>query len=296
MTASRRALRAFTLIELLVVLALIGVLLALLLPAVQKARAAAVRLACSNNLRQIGLALHQYHDADNALPFGVRTPRSGAPDVFLSWQARILPYIEQDALSKQTQESFRTSTSAFKGDHPAAGVPLTVYGCPADDRVRGVYLLHERRFCLTSYLGVQGTDRRALGGVLFRDGRIALTHITDGTSNTLAVGERPPSSDVRFGWWYAGVGLGETGTADLVLGVREPRSSSPVFAACPPGPYHFSPSSFDDPCSLFRFWSPHAGGGHFLFADGGVRFLAYSADAVLPALATRAGGEVAEVP
>lgn len=78
----------------------------------------------------------------------------------------------------------------------------------------------------------------------------------------------------------------------MLLGVREKNIGGPyVPASCPPGPYHFQPGRLDQPCDLFHFWSLHAGGANFLFADGSVHFLAYSADDILPALATRSGGE-----
>ena len=96
---------------------------------------------------------------------------------------------------------------------------------------------------------------------------------------------------------YAGVGQRFTGSGDLVLGVREP-NLLPIEAGspCGPGAYPFSPSRFSDPCGMFHFWSPHPGGANFAFADGSVRFLSYSADPLLPALVSRAGGEAATLP
>ena len=110
--------------------------------------------------------------------------------------------------------------------------------------------------------------------------------------------ERPPSADFQFGWWYAGTGQRFTGSADVVLGVREPNLQPvTVGSPCGPGSYPFAPArGFDDPCGMFHFWSPHPGGANFLFADGSVRFLKYSADPILPALATRAGNEAVAVP
>ena len=133
----------------------------------------------------------------------------------------------------------------------------------------------------------------------YRTGQITrMSSITDGTSHTLLVGERPPSADLQFGWWYAGIGQRFTGSADHVLGVREP-NLQPVMvgSACGPGNYPYTSAlGFDDPCEMFHFWSPHPGGANFALADGSVRFLRYAADPILPALASRAGGEAVAVP
>jgi prepilin-type processing-associated H-X9-DG protein len=82
----------------------------------------------------------------------------------------------------------------------------------------------------------------------------------------------------------------------MLLGVREVNLGGPYVAACPPGPYHFQPGRLTQQCDLFRFWSLHSGGAHFLFADAAVHFLSYDADSVLPALASRAGGEIVTLP
>jgi prepilin-type processing-associated H-X9-DG protein len=125
--------------------------------------------------------------------------------------------------------------------------------------------------------------------------RVRLADVTDGTSTTLLVGERPPSPDNRFGWWYAGIGQMGDGSADSHLGVRETVQSvrAPMCAGLAP-PY--GPGIADNMCDAFHFWSRHPGGSEFLFVDGAVHFISYSAKDLLPALATRAGGEPAELP
>jgi prepilin-type processing-associated H-X9-DG protein len=148
---------------------------------------------------------------------------------------------------------------------------------------------------LTSYLGCSGINYTKLDGVLFRGSRIRLTDVMDGTANTLLAGERPPSADFWYGWWYAASGFFGTATADLVLGVREISNDGDYTRGCTP-PYPFAPGRFDQQCDLFHYWSPHIGGAHFVLCDGSVRFLSYSADAILPALATRSGGEPVELP
>ena len=138
----------------------------------------------------------------------------------------------------------------------------------------------------------------ATDGMLYRNSRTRIADATDGASNTLLLGERPPSADYQFGWWYAGGGQPRLGTADMTLSVREP-NLQPITAGslCGPGRYPFMPAKgFDDQCGMFHFWSPHPGGANFAFADGSVRFLHYSADPIMPALATRAGGESVDVP
>jgi prepilin-type processing-associated H-X9-DG protein len=101
---------------------------------------------------------------------------------------------------------------------------------------------------------------------------------------------------MMLGWWYAGWGQDKDGEADAVLGIRTKNKRSPWGRSCPIGPYHYTAGRFDNQCDAFHFWSPHPGGANFLFVDGSVRFLRYEADPILPALATRAGGESVAVP
>jgi prepilin-type N-terminal cleavage/methylation domain-containing protein/prepilin-type processing-associated H-X9-DG protein len=292
--------RGFTLIELLVVIATVAVLIGLLLPAVQKAREAAARSVCLNNLKQINLALHGYHDARNGLPPGHRSFANPDRQPMTGWPLSCLPFVEQKQLHDQSVIAFRTNGSPFANPpHTGLAIVVRLYTCPADPRVATAQVCQRDNFpvAFTSYLGVSGRDSPARDGLLYHDSRHRITDATDGTSNTLLLGERPPSADYQFGWWYAGSGQLGTGSADLILGVREPNllpitTGSP----CGPGAYPFSPSRFTDPCGMFHFWSPHPGGAHFAFADGSVRFLRYSADPLMPALATRAGGEAEVVP
>lgn len=148
----------------------------------------------------------------------------------------------------------------------------------------------------SSYLGVCGSNGLKNDGVLYRNSRTKFADVTDGLSNTLFLGERPPGHDFHYGWWYAGRGQLGSGSGDMILGVKEP-NLEPIQpdSPCGPGVYSFGPSRFDDPCGAFHFWSPHPGGANFAFGDGAVRFLSYSARDLLPALASRAGGEPAFV-
>jgi prepilin-type N-terminal cleavage/methylation domain-containing protein/prepilin-type processing-associated H-X9-DG protein len=288
----RRA--GFTLVELLVVLGIIGALLGLLLPAVQKVRGAAQRTQCGNNLRQIGLALHGYHDVNKVLPPGVRRPPDPLP--FLAWSARILPFLEQPALWEQIPKDYAQNYRIWTDPrHSDVSATLSLFVCPADGRTSGLLQPEGFEVGLTDYLGVIGKNSITRDGVLYLDSRVRLADVTDGTSLTLMVGERPPSEDSRFGWWYAGVGQEFDGDADTVLAAEEYRTTFRT-PTCPLGPYFFRPGSISDICDTFHFWSRHPGGAQFLMVDGAVRFLPYSAADLLPALATRNGREVVTLP
>ena len=289
---------AFTLLELVVVIAIIGVLMALLLPAVQSARSSARRLDCSNRMRQVALALHQFHDSQGRFPDGLR---SDTPSELLprsTWIVAVLPHLEQAPLWDQTNAAFAQVRSPFNSPpHNLMAHPLSIVACPADGRTSRPQTTRRNRLVgLTSFLGVSGTNLGTGDGILFGGSRVTLAEITDGSSNTLLIGERPPSPDFFYGWWYAGVGQHDTGSVTIVLGVREVNVFGDTYGSCFDGPYPFSSGRIDQPCDRFHFWSLHDGGGNFALADGSVRFMAYSANGVMPALSTRAGGESGPLP
>ena len=171
---------------------------------------------------------------------------------------------------------------------------MNLYKCPADTRSLvatelDFFFGNPTIVAFTCYLGISGTASEANDGILYCGSRVRLLDIFDGAGNTLMVGERPPSADLVFGWWYAGSGYDDLGTGDVVLGARETDYTSSL--DCPVHNVGLRPGTCSNECDQTHFWSLHSGGANFLFADGSVRFLADEADTILPALATRAGGE-----
>lgn len=286
----------FSLIELLVVLAILAILAGLILAGVQNVRQAAARTQCADRLRQINLALHQYHDSKSTFPPGISYLDGASPQPHMSWLARILPFMEQESLWRQSAKAYEQEKDFASGPHlPILGMRMATFLCPMDAVADSPWSYGTYTVAYTSFLGVSGTNLDTWDGVLHTDSKVSIGSITDGTSNTLIIGERHVSTVHNYGWWYAGHGQNLTGSADSILGVRE-KNVYIDLSHCPRGPYHFKQGSADNGCDVLRFWSSHPGGANFGFADGSVRFLRYSADAVLPALGTRAGGESVEIP
>lgn len=283
--------RGITLVELLVVAAIVFVLVAMILAGVQRAREAAARTACSNNLRQLALGLQEYHAAHGCLPPGVRGPKDPYP--YLTWGARLLPYIGQPAAWAEAEQDYKAQPAFFRPfPHRNLARPMPTFLCPSDGRSVG-RTEEGQTAAVSFYLGVSGRAGASRDGALYFNSAVRLADVTDGTSATLAAGERPPSPDFYFGWWYAGIGQNALdGSVDSVLAAREYNTTYRA-PTCPDGPYHFGPGRTDGPCDMFHFWSRHPGGAHFATLDGSVQFLRYDADPILPALATRAGGESA---
>jgi prepilin-type N-terminal cleavage/methylation domain-containing protein/prepilin-type processing-associated H-X9-DG protein len=330
-----RARRGFTLIELLVVIAIIGILIGLLLPAVQKVREAAARIKCTNNLKQIGLALHNYHDANNCFPPGYvdrNTDPNNTPDMDLGpgwgWATFLLPYVEQDNLYKQ----INLNQSVGMGvNAQVSQVALTIHQCPSDP-YQQAFPVYDSSFSTPiavvahgNYVGCNGWEEcfngaggnpqpgpgadglagnfgRAGVGLFWRNSRTTFGDITDGTSNTIAAGER--SGNHAPSTWTGAV---PGGRCPAWMAIQPPNPYSP-----PPGPpydnadfgeafvlahtnaTHLPSADFPifDPDT---FYSMHTGqGANFLFCDGSVHFLTSGINPVTyQALGTIAGGEVA---
>ena len=291
---SMRNRTAFTLVELLVVIAIIGVLIALLLPAVQAARESARRTSCLNNLKQFGLALHAYHDSNRLLPPGwlgfdldsMMPLADGEPG--WGWAAHILDYLELGNVSNSLIS--RELPIARAENEAARRQYLPMFRCPSDIGENFFELSQEGSpetvlavLPVANYVGVFGTEELdecedlPVGEICTSDGTFAhlsqtsFRHITDGLSKTLFVGER---SSLKGASTWLGVVAGGEETFARVLGIAD-------------HPPNYAQGHLDD------FRSEHPGGAHFLMGDGSVRFVEDSIDveAVYPALATIAGEE-----
>jgi prepilin-type N-terminal cleavage/methylation domain-containing protein/prepilin-type processing-associated H-X9-DG protein len=317
--------RAFTLIELLVVIAIIAVLVGLLLPAVQKVREAANRISCTNNLKQIALAAHNYHDTYGRFPGGVYLnpgpfslgPRAQGYTVFVA----LLPFIEQDnlyALWNFTTPILNGQQSATVPNPPAATVLKTLI-CPSDQipenprpaakHPPGVYL-----WGITSYGGNGGTQsypNASLDGIFFAVGpgsspvlkSVRMADVTDGLSNTLLFGERyhldanfdelvsPVPSSLStdlvagYGWWGSP-------TPEAVADVTESAFAPLNYLVPNPLPPGVTSQQAVN-LRICAWGSGHTGGANFALGDGSVRFIDNSIpQTTLAWLSTRAGGEV----
>jgi prepilin-type N-terminal cleavage/methylation domain-containing protein len=283
----------FTLIELLVVIAIIGILVGLLLPAVQKVREAANRASCLNNLKQLGLALHVYHDANNTFPAAALR---GIPET-QSWVPSALPYLEQQPLSDLY---FFNLAWYDPANQPAVSTPLKIFQCPsAPGGTRFDTTWPSQPACgdYNATTAVSGILLQVglipptpdLRGALVRDATTRIADITDGTSTTIMLGEdagRPQlwnaGSLVPDGYIWGG------GWADSH------------------GPFAVSGSSTDGsiirggPCAInctnaTEFYAFHPAGANAVFADGSGRLLPSSMSiSVLAALTTRSGGEAVD--
>jgi prepilin-type N-terminal cleavage/methylation domain-containing protein/prepilin-type processing-associated H-X9-DG protein len=304
----------FTLIELLVVIAIIAILIGLLLPAVQKVRAAAARIQCANNLKQIGLAAHMYHDAYKRFPPGVNLPFTTTvgggkqsagpvlPGMYMSLFESLFPFFEQDNLYRQFNFTKDQYTNALGQTSPGATiVPLLL--CPADSAIQQTTWNISAGTCYfgaNTYGGNPGiygffTTSMDETGVFYINSKVKIQSISDGTSNTFMFGERN-RVDPTYDRIYGGTGFG--GRSGWAWTNTLPGFDY-LFGAAEPINWVMPPTLTSDPGFVYEdlrfstYGSEHTGGANFALCDGSVRFLSNTTPLItLQQLSTRNGGEV----
>jgi prepilin-type N-terminal cleavage/methylation domain-containing protein/prepilin-type processing-associated H-X9-DG protein len=314
--------RGFTLVELLVVIAIIGVLIALLLPAVQQAREAARRTECENHEKQIGLAMHGFHDSHHSLPSGFVSQPGGAMgpanaqtgDAGPGWSCffEILPFLEETS----TQKAFDMSLPAWHTQNSAAATAnVAVYRCPAVSDDSPTYNVTDgsgaklAAFSRSHYVACAGQHdiwvdpdgslaAKFADGVLFRNSRARFKDITDGLSHTMMVAEQTPAHSDST--WVAVVpGAMTCPTPRYTLAgcdMAAPQvnfHSGPGLSETPPA---IKPPNDNFPGYVDETHSEHPGGCNVLLCDGSVQWVSDLVNPIVwAAMATRAGGESAEV-
>jgi prepilin-type N-terminal cleavage/methylation domain-containing protein/prepilin-type processing-associated H-X9-DG protein len=301
----------FTLIELLVVISIIGVLIALLLPAVQSAREAARRSQCANNLKQMGIALTAYQTGRQVYPAGYYSAvapggASHPNDTDLgpgwAWGSMILNQMDQGPLYNATNFSFPVT---MPPNLTSANVMLATYICPSDSPELTVPILDQSGNTLgtaaaSNYVAMFGSGEIAANpdkgnGLFFRNSAVFVRDMLDGASTTILVGER--SQNISYATWTCRVPnawlfptpSGPGGTLVAANTPTEPGAGMVLGVAgiVPPRTPNMVAAHVSD------FWSRHSGGAQFVFADGSVHFLKSGiAPKVFQALATRRGKEV----
>jgi prepilin-type N-terminal cleavage/methylation domain-containing protein len=316
--------RGFTLIELLVVIAIIAILIGLLLPAVQKVREAAARSKCQNNLKQLGLAAHNYHDANGHVPPGIGYDPPVTGGVFGTYQFHLLPHLEQGSLYASALGSVTFPPPAgptavyYAGNNNVYSRPVPVFLCPSDPSVEagGVVTIDGIPFGPACYvpnaLVNSQNDLTRSPPVTNPQGKNTLAVITDGTSQTILHAEKyarcsnttmaPPFRDGGSAWAYTASPLFPWQPAPMTPPGKafQPGFAIPALvgrgapdAIGPGSKFQLQPTPFEGNCDPTRAATAHAGGIQVGLADGSVRTLTPSVSgATWWAAVTPAGGDV----
>jgi prepilin-type N-terminal cleavage/methylation domain-containing protein len=292
----------FTLVELLVVIAIIGILVALLLPAIQAAREAARRSQCSNNLKQIGLGLMNYHDTHNSFPAGWNHQSPGGqPD--WGWAVMILPFMEQATLYEELNPTApgRRLSDLYVATAPAdiqrlLQTPIKAYRCPSDTLKALNTLINfgntnHFRIATSNYVANSGTTADTgtsanFNGVFFGNSWLGVKDILDGTSQTIAVGERSAS---HWAAQWAGVGVNNN-----IGNQSQPRTTARANFLINFDFINLAPNN--DNVSK-GYASYHPGGTQFVMCDGAVRFVSQNTNStIVTRMAMRNDGEAINLP
>jgi len=321
--------RGFTLIELLVVIAIIAILIGLLLPAVQKVREAAARMRCSNNLKQLALGAHQYHDANESFPPGESSP--GPDGRYSNLLIELMPWVEQGSLARSW--NYQSPAANFGPNGSPASVPVSTFVCPSST-VPKTLTFGSTVLAISTYGGNGGIrsfpSTRATGDGMFGyqfgaiRSRVGLLDVTDGTSNTILLGERNPIDSSLDSWMdspiqptpdppmlstanfcgWSGQYNRSIGGGQLLAGSVQINHAHPAVFVPPPPPLPGQPPTPPPPADwgtlgpqywdrLSAYGSRHPSSANFAFGDGSVRSLRTNIPVdTLAKMSTRAGGEV----
>lgn len=297
--------QAVTLVETLVVIGTIGLLISMLIPAIQHVRSSADKMVCQNNMRQIGYAVHLFHQDYGHVPKPGGNPFNWQrdPAFMLSKITYLTPYLEHTELLPEAIIACNTGMRPwYNPPHRGLSTIIKVLCCPSDSRLSEVLTdVDGGTAAFGSYLTCSGSGEGVHHWGFFasrgaRGQGDNFASIRDGMSNTIMLGERPPPDSLQAGRWYPVQAnplgkLKAVGPDDHMF----MRNISFYGDSCG-GIYWYGPGRLDNPCDRWHFWSLHPRGSHFILGDNSTKFLPYTTSrTVMAALATRAGGEAIDL-